>query len=396
MSKKWKKLSKPSRSVAIGILAGLSLVAVYLYRLGSLTGGAATLAEVQSINFGLGTTGLIHNPLFLPIQLLRSGLIFVVGPHNLFVDRLPDVFFGLLTVACFSYLIWLWHDAKTTIFAIILFAFSPWVLHVSRIASFDVMFLLVAPALLLSHVLLHRYNSKPWVFIITLATWSLLLYIPGAIWLVIWNIYLQRSDIKSAWLSCAGLFRKLLALLASLIWLPLVAEVAVGNIRILSYLGAPNKFGEPAEIAKHAAGVPYHLFAVGPEYPAIWLGHAPILNIFCLVMCALGIYYYVDHWGASRSKLLISFLVISLLLVALNGPVAISLLVPLLYIFVAMGIAYILSLWLKTFPLNPLARSAGIGIVAFAVGLSAVYGLRSYFVAWPANQTTIHIFRHHP
>ena len=395
MSKNWKKLGKPSRAIVIGALAGLSVVAVYLYRLGTLTNGA-TLSEVQNINFGLGTTGIIHNPLFLPIQLLRSGLIFIVGPHNLFVDRLPDVFFGLIAIACFSYLIWLWHDARTTVFAAILFAFSPWVLHVSRVASFDVMYLLVAPLLLLTHVLLHRYNSKPFVFIATLASWSILMYIPGVIWLLLWNIYLQRSDIKSAWLNCSGLLKKTFALVAGLLWVPLVAELAVGNIRILTYLGAPSKLDSATEMAKHAASVPYHLFVVGPEYPAIWLGHSPILNIFCLVMCILGIYYYLDHWSASRSKLLISISLIALLLVALNGPATISLLVPLLYVFVAMGIAFILNQWLKIFPLNPLARSIGIGILALAVGLSAIYGLRSYFVAWPANQTSIQIFRYHP
>lgn len=388
-------MGRPSGRLVVAVLAGLSIFTIYIYHLGSLTGGAS-LTELQSVKNGLGTTGILHNPLYLPLQLLRSIVFVAFGTQSLFLDRLPNLIFGLLVVGIFAYLISLWHDAKTTIFASIIFALSPWVLHVSRLASFDVMYLLVVPALLLSHVLLHRYIKKPYVFVGALFTWSILLYIPGAVWLVLWNIYLQRSDIKSAWSNSLNLFQKTVAIFASLVWAPLVATMIIGHTRIVEYLGLPNSYAAPLQELKHAASIPYHLFLVGPEYPSIWLGHSPILNIFCLVMCLLGIYYYVDHWSASRSRLLISLFLISIFIVAANGVVGLTLLIPFLYIFIAMGIAFLLKQWLTVFPLNPLARGLGIGILVFAVTLSSVYGLRSYFVAWPANSVTKSIFRYHP
>ena len=49
-------------------------------------------------------------------------------------------------------------------------------------------------------------------------------------------------------------------------------------------------------------------------------------------------------------------------LVGLGGPVGLSILVPLLYVAVATGLAYLLHEWLKVFPNNPLARGFGIGL----------------------------------
>jgi hypothetical protein len=82
------------------------------------------------------------------------------------------------------------------------------------------------------------------------------------------------------------------------------------------------------------------------------------------------------------------FALAGLLLVGLGGPVGLSLLVPLLYVWAAAGIAYLTREWLQVFPNNPLARSLGLGLIVLAVGLGCIYNLRAYFVAWPHNQTT--------
>jgi hypothetical protein len=80
----------------------------------------------------------------------------------------------------------------------------------------------------------------------------------------------------------------------------------------------------------------------------------------------------------------------------LGGAAYLSLVVPLLYIFAATGIAYLLHEWLRVFPLNPVARKLGIGLVVVAVAVSCSYNLRAYYVAWPHNAATQTAFRAPP
>jgi hypothetical protein len=137
-----------------------------------------------------------------------------------------------------------------------------------------------------------------------------------------------------------------------------------------------------------------NLFVSGPHQPALWLGRAPILDVFTLAMCIIGLYFYGLHPRASRTKLLGSLFLIGAVLVALAGPVGLSLLVPILYIIAATGITYLIKEWLKVFPLNPLARGLGLGLVALAVTLACAYNLRAYFVAWPHNDNTHAVFHY--
>ena len=139
-----------------------------------------------------------------------------------------------------------------------------------------------------------------------------------------------------------------------------------------------------------------HLFIRGPQYSYLWLGKAPILDLLSLTACLAGIYYYAVRWQATRSKLLGVMFVIGFILVGIGGPVSLSILVPILYISIAMGIGFILKQWLQVFPINPLARGVGIGIVVFVVSISSIYNLRAYFIAWPHNTATQLTFRIHP
>ncbi|MBS0555230.1 MAG: hypothetical protein JSS47_22320 [Proteobacteria bacterium] len=137
-----------------------------------------------------------------------------------------------------------------------------------------------------------------------------------------------------------------------------------------------------------------HLFIGGPRKPDLWLGKAPILDVFTLAMFLIGLYFYVSHWRSSRSKLLGSLFLAGAILVALGGPVSLSLLVPLLYIVAATGITYLVKEWLQVFPLNPIARNIGLALVAIAVMMACAYNLRAYFIAWPHNRPTAAVFHY--
>ncbi len=368
-----------------------------IYKLGSLTGGLSR-GEMSAASARLGWHGIYHDPFDLPLKAVRSVLFYLVPAHGQTLTRLPNVVFGGLAIVSFGVLIRLWHGARVAALATAMFAASAWTLHVSRLASYDALYLWALPALMCSHFLLRRYYKNPLVWFAGIITWGLLLYVPGLVWFIIVDVWLQRRFVAGGWRHAGRWWLRLLYVVAGLIWLPLLALALSRSGAWKTWLGLPAHFDGATALLKHFAGVPVHLLVRGPEYPQLWLGRSPILDVFGLAGCMLGIYFYVTRWRSHRSRYLLVAAVFGFVLVGINGPVQLSLLVPLLYMAIATGLAYLLHEWLKIFPNNPLARGIGLGLVIFAVGLSCVYNYRAYFVAWPHTAATKAAFqyRRHP
>jgi hypothetical protein len=381
--------------ILLGIAAAAVLAWLMLYRLGSLVGGVS-INEHTTALMPIGWHGIYHDALYLPLKAVRSAVFYLFPGHGMFLTRLPNVLFGVLSVVSFTWLVWLWHGRRTALIAGLLFTTSAWVLHVSRLASYDVLYLWVLPTMLLMNVALQRRPDRTSIVYGNFLFWGLVIYIPGMVWLVLINVYAQRKAIAKGWRHFSHWWQRIICVLAGLVWLPLLVD----NLRhpgfLRLWLGLPVHLAAPAQLLKNSAGVLVHLFVRGPEYPALWLGKAPIMDIFTLTICVIGLYFYVVHARASRSRLLGAFFLAGALLIALGGPVGLSLLVPLLYIVAATGITYLLKEWLKMFPFNPLARGVGLVLVSAALVLACTYNLRAYFIAWPHNETTKAVFRYRP
>ncbi|HVW23503.1 MAG TPA: hypothetical protein VHB51_03435 [Candidatus Saccharimonadales bacterium] len=393
--KKFRKfLAKNRRKLFWMTLAALSLAALLLFRLGSLTGGLSP-EEAAAANGTYCWSGLYHQPLFLPLDLLRSVIFFAFRHHGQTLTRLPDAMLGGLAILAFGQLLRRWHGNRTAALTLALFACGAWTLHVSRLASNDVLYLLALPLMLLAHLNLSDKHSKPRDFYAILLLWGLSLYVPGLIWFVLLDIWWLRKSLKTGWTALKNLKQRLLAGLAVVVWLPLliIDLTRAGQWRI--WLGLPDQWPAPLHYLKELAAVPLHLLVRGPEGATTWLGKAPVLDIFSLAVCLIGIFFYAKHWRANRSHLIASWLVLGIILIALGGAVSLSLLVPMLYVLAATGIAYLLHEWLQVFPINPLARAIGIGLVILAVAASCFYNLRAYFVAWPNDPTTVAAFQEH-
>jgi hypothetical protein len=277
-----------------------------------------------------------------------------------------------------------------------LFATSAWSLHVSRLATHDVLYLWGMLLLLVSFIVIHRKPETWYGFFGSLLAWTLLIFTPGFIWLVGITAFWQRSALRRGWDYFAAWWQRGVAV--CILLLPLAGLVAqlTRHSDLLYWLGLPRQWPGFLEFVKQFASVFVHLFVHGPHDPQLWLGKTPILDIFTLIAALAGIYFYGRNLQANRSRYLASIFGVGILLVSLGGAVSISLLVPLLYVCAATGIAFLLHDWLKTFPLNPFARTVGITLVAIAVSLACLYNLRAYFVAWPHNSETHAAFRYRP
>src|SRR6185312_16163397 len=114
-----------------------------------------------------------------------------------------------------------------------------WTLHVSRLASSDVLYLWALPTLLFSHFLLRKYFQKSTVWICSMLVWGMLLYVPGMAWFVFIDIILQRKFIVAGWREARRWWRRLAYLLAGAIWLPLLAIDLRRSGELLHWLGLP-------------------------------------------------------------------------------------------------------------------------------------------------------------
>jgi hypothetical protein len=393
--KRLRALSRENaRLIALIAVVAILLFALLFNRLGSLVGGLSR-GEIQSAMAPVGWHGIYHSALYLPLKLVRSVVFWLSPNHGQTLTRLPNALFGGLTIIIFTALIRLWHGWRTAILTSVLFATSAWVLHVSRLASFDVLYLLTIPGLLFANALLTRYPKRKSVWYGSLIYLGFLLYVPGVIWLILTWLYFTRKQVLKSWQQLDKLSHRLVSVLLAAIFLPLLILDLAHSGQIKLWLGLPAHISSAGTLLKSLVAAPVHLFIRGPKYPDIWLSRVPILDVFTLVACVLGIYFYVTHLKASRSKLLLSFAVIGWLLVAATGPVGLSLLVPLLYVAAAAGIAFLLKEWLQVFPFNPVARTTGIVLVSLLVVLASVYNLKAYFVAWPHNAITKATFRYH-
>ena len=138
--------------------------------------------------------------------------------------------------------------------------------------------------------------------------------------------------------------------------------------------------------------MPLYVFWRGPLNSQLWLDRLPLLDVFAAAMLLLGIVFYAKHWLAPRTRLLFGFFLVASVFVALGAAVQMSTLVPILYLVLTGGIGYLLHEWLRVFPLNPLARSIGFGLIGLAIAVSCFYNFRSYFIAWPHNSATTATF----
>lgn len=383
------------RSLLLGItlLCLLFVAGCLLWALGSLTHGVSA-REIAFGDHRSSLSSLIHNPLGLPQTLLAWLLGLVL--HSYVGLRLASVIWGAVGIAAMAYVLLHWYGPRAAWFGSALFVCSAWFLHLARLATTDIL-LVVAPVVLFaSYVLLLQYGKTSIGRLGWLALQGCLLYVPGMIWLMLLHGFWQRRELAATWRRIRlWPERAAVTFLILLFAIPLAADTWLGQTKViaLELLGLPQHLPHLSDIAANAGHQLLFLGVRGTAAPDAWLNHLPILGMFCLIMLVAGLYFYLTHFTAKRSKLLLSVGFVSFVLASLGGSATISLLVGWLYLIITGGIAYLLYQWFKVFPRNPVARSCGIAIVTIAVAMACLYGLRQYFIAWPHNRPSQNAFQ---
>jgi hypothetical protein len=241
--------------------------------------------------------------------------------------------------------------------------------------------------LLVLAALWHQAERKKWLLYATGISVCLLLYIPGMIWLLPGLFILERRNIVSS--LKAGKAHTGLAFVAALVTLaPLIHALSVDWHSYRAFLGIPAQLPSPSDYAQQFIQAWQHIFVGGYNQPVYSLGDLPLVNMLIALAFVVGVYLYGQHRKAIRTRQLLYWWIVGTALIALSGAVALNLILPIVFVLAVGGIGYLLHLWLKVFPRNPLARGFGIGLLAVVVAFAVLYNVRNYFVAWPHNPAT--------
>ncbi len=368
------------------LFAGLGGLVVW--QLGDLVPGYAAI-EQAAHHASTPLKVIYDNPLNAPFTLLNHALLYL-NQESLFLGRALAAGISLVTLAVFYLLIRNWHGARIAVYATLMFGTSALFLHTARLGTPLVLSYLLFLLMAAGFWLKQRQTRLAIFFVCVIA--SMLLYVPGMIvFLVVGAIW--------QWKVLDQIFKKHLGIVSvgALLFTAAIAPLAWALYRqpalIKQWIGLPTTgLPDTMVLLKNIALVPVHLLMHNTADPVTWLGTAPVIDIFTAVLCIIGIITYCKSIKLRRTQSLLAFFILMATLIALNASITLVVLLPFLYLLVASGLYYILDQWLRVFPLNPLARWFGIGLLSLMVVLTMTYHLRHYFVAWPQARATVESF----
>lgn len=360
-----------------------------LFQLGSLTNFKISPMEAETIASSASLRAILENSIYLPLKVLTYLLSFI--PMDDVFLRLASSIIGGLTAIYLYVILRKLHTKRVTALAITIFVTSSWFLQSARVITPVVMALYSTTALIFLSLWLPHAKHKKLAFVFATTVAASLVYTPGFLPLLILLLIIKPKRFLSILKTVPNWLIICSALLFVVMIGPLLYSLVFGALPVRTYLGIPLVF-EPIEWLKRLLIIPAYIFARGPLQPVFNVGRLPVLDIFTTILAVLGAYSYYYQRKLSRTGLLVILAIFACLMIALNGPLWLPLLMPVVYILVAMGIAVLLQQWFTVFPRNPIARTIGIALLCLALATISVYHLTRYFITWPNNPVTVTTF----
>lgn len=377
------------RSILAFLGVSLVVVSFFGFRLGSLTSGVS-LPEKNYIASVSSGKEIIKHPVYAVHK------IPVYALSKLHVNRLAAyravsaAFASLAVVSCF-FVLREWYTNRVALLGSWLFLCSAWVLHSSRLAIPEASYLLLMP-LLWAVVWLYNTTLRQTALLLLSFLCAASFYIPGFGWLIIIMAAWQYKRLWTELIQVPWWFRLICVLVVIGGLVPLAWAGLASPNELLLAGGLPSQVPHLKDVLLNAVRIPEHLFLRGPNDPVRWLGRLPILDIFSTAMLVLGIYSVRYHLKLIRIQLLVGSSLLLSLLITLGGPLTITVLMPVLYILIAGGIAFMLQQWLAVFPHNPIARTLATTFISITVLFVSFYHVTHYFIAWPGAPATKAVF----
>lgn len=298
--------------------------------------------------------------------------------------RIFSAICGTATVVLLYIFISQWFSKKIAIFASLLFAVSAFHITLSRLILPDIMFPLVLLAIF--SVITIAYRTKnPWYFGISgflvglgFYTSPAFLFIPFLFIISAGYFFLKNKKFIT-------LYQKELGV-ALVGFLATIAPFVVSFIRTpMSYLTHFGFYRSIWQLVMNIGQIPNLLFFGTPREFFTHFGPEPLVDPLIFIAGTAG--FLLALFSITRRKyfFLVFWFVFLALYAALKRGVGVANLIgiiPVLYVFAALILDYILEKWMETFPLNKKAQLLIVAIFSFLFALSGLYNFDQYFIAY--------------
>ena len=157
---------------------------LYIYKLSILMPNLSITERLINVP-KLGINSIINDPRYLPIKFVKYIFGLTSTSVSVFEIRLASVVFGLHTIFMIYEITRSWLGRRAAVIGTILFSFSAWTLHVSRIGTYSIMYMFSVTLFIYSLNMLKKYYlNKKYFLIITAIIWPLLITVPGMIYFI--------------------------------------------------------------------------------------------------------------------------------------------------------------------------------------------------------------------
>jgi 4-amino-4-deoxy-L-arabinose transferase-like glycosyltransferase len=390
---------KYQAQIFIVLVFGLALF-LRLWQIGNIPPGVApaeniVIAQIKSLSFGnLWIGSHFYQAAYIYTGFL-VGKLFGLTVLNL---RILSAVAGSLTILLTYIFIAKWFSKKVAIFTAFLFAVSAFHITLSRLILPDIMLPLTLLGLFI--LLTESYRTKNiWLFGISGAVAALGMYTSPAFLIVpvlflISGIYFFAKNKRFLTSYHQEMTVALVAFVAVLI--PYAVSFARDPYAYLTFFGFNRSFWQ---VILNVSQAPYMLILGTPINYFVNLGTEALLDPFIAITAVAGI--TLAALGASRRKyfFLLSWLGFFVLYASLKRGVQIIDLVgllPVIYVFSALALDYVIDKWFVTFPVNKRAQLFAIGLIAIFFALSSLYNYERYFVGYRGSAMVQKVFSANP
>lgn len=372
---------------------GISLIVggVLGFQIGGLT-KEANQAEYDYIASVTSGKKIVNNPVYI-LHKAPTYALFKMNIKSIGYYRVVSALFALLAVVSCFFILREWYSDRVAVLGSGLFLTSAWVLHIARLATPEASYLLMMPLLWVAVWLYNTTLQRSALLLLSVLA-ALSFYIPGFGWLLILAVAWKYKHLWKEVSTTPKWFRFLCVSTMVIFLVPLIWAESRSSQVLLTTFGLPTHFPGLKVVVQNLINIPAHLFFRGPNDPSKWLGRLALLDVFSSVLLLIGLYSLRYHTKTIRTQLLAGMCSVLILLIAVGGPVTITALMPLAYLIIATGLAFMLQQWVAVFPYNPVARALATAIMSIVIILVSYYHINQYFIAWPHTPATKKVFVH--
>ncbi len=383
-----------------GLLWKVALVAVIVvgvvvtllfYRIGNLAPGYSN-KEVGQYIFTEKSSNIRINPINSPITVPQY-LIKKAGHKNIKWSRVVSASVGLLSILCFFLVIKSWHTDRIAYIATAMYATSSWLLLAARTGDSQILLTLL-PLMIIIYLWLEQTKKRKLAVLSAVVIFSLLLYVPAGVLIIAAALSLRGKKLLSELKTTPPWFLAIMGVVLLILISPLLRAVTSNHNIGLYLLGLPTHMVSVSTFVSNIFNTFGAVFVNSNRSTFAQIGSVGLLDIFSVMVMFAGAIYYGKRFRLDRSKYLLIGTILALTLIGLGGLVTISVLLPLLYMLIAGGLAWLLHQWFTIFPRNPIARSVGMILLVAAVSVSIFFNTYRYFIAWPHMTTTKQTYNH--